>query len=93
MLLFCPFHIHVTSVVLELTANKYINLHLNQAISCIQHWIWDYICIENTGEVQDTEKITDPCLLQTHSGLHLTLHVKRTPLQNLLFNLAAQRSP
>lgn len=37
MLLFCPFHIRVTSVVSEeLTANKYINLLLNQAIFCIQ---------------------------------------------------------
>lgn len=52
MLLFCPFHICVTSVVSEeLTPNKYINLHLNHIISCTQYWIWDYTCTENTSEV------------------------------------------
>lgn len=25
--------------------NIYINLHLNQAISCIQDWSWDYTCV------------------------------------------------
>lgn len=68
MLLFCLFHICVASLVSEeLTPNKYIHLHLNQVISCIQYSIWDDTCTENTSQVQDTENITDPCLLQTHS--------------------------
>ena len=27
------------------TPNIYINLHLNQAISCIQYWTWDYTSV------------------------------------------------
>lgn len=27
------------------TPTIYINLHLNQAISCIQYWTWDYVCV------------------------------------------------
>lgn len=85
-MLFCPFHTHVTSVASEeLTANKYINLHLNQAISCTEYWMCNYTCIENTSEIQDTGKITVSCLLQTHSMVCISHCMWSTHLSKIYF--------
>lgn len=46
ILLFSQFDIHVNFTSFRgVTPNIYINLHLNQAISCIQCWTWNYTCI------------------------------------------------
>lgn len=76
----------------ELTPNEYINLHLNHTISCIQYWIWDYTCTENTSEVQDTEKTTGPCLLQTHSMACMSHCMWSTHFSKICFSSWLPRS-